>query len=183
MSIRCPPLYTLTGTVCYSDCPAGTIVSGSYVDACVSTVPCPLGTVDDVTGMTCTKVPPIGIEEKSGSCPTGYTEWVVDQCYIDCPPQFLENGTDCRKKIVVRRAADPWCSNFLYSVVGSECQVDWLVVFIVLGAIALFIWVVYMMSNSNKSGMVRIFQAGPKTGARTTVVEGGDTAVVDTIQT
>jgi hypothetical protein len=153
----------LTGTVCYSSCPPGTVVNASYDDACISTIACPLGTVQDVTGMTCTKVPPTGIIETSGACPTGYTEWVTDKCYIDCPPQFLENGTDCRKKIIVRQAVDPWCTSFFQTVVGSTCQTDWLTILLVAGAVMLFIWAVFVMSNISGKGTVSVFQStGPE---------------------
>ena len=194
IGIKCPAGYELVGTVCYSACPAGTEPSTSYDDACVSTIACPVGTVEDVTGMTCTKVPPTGIVETSGECATGYTEWVIGECYINCPPQFLENGTDCRKKIIVRRAAEPWCTSFFQTVVGSTCQTDWVTIALVSGGVLLIVWAVLVMSNTNASakGMVSVFQSsGGPSGTSKQVVgpakrqnggpQGGSNAEGETI--
>lgn len=140
-SATCPPNYELIGRTCYSICVSGTT---SYTDSpeyCVSTLPCPVGTVEDLSGLACTKVEPTGKEALVGSaCPDGYTEWTTDMCYINCPTYFYENGLDCRKRATLRRTTNASCSNFLYSVNDSgDCTLDpWYIVLLV-GAILLFL--------------------------------------------
>ena len=74
-------------------------------EICVSTLECPNGTVIDATGLACTKIAPVGIVEKGDICDITYTEWVPGYCYINCPSTFLENTTECRKPVYVRRTA------------------------------------------------------------------------------
>lgn len=120
MSSRCPHNYELIGNECYSNCPNGTEVLGTSDETCVSTLPCPTGTTADFTGLACTKVAPTGIVAKDTTCPTGYTEWTTDTCYINCTPYFLENGNECRRKIILRKIVAPgWTLPDILMYVGA----------------------------------------------------------------
>jgi hypothetical protein len=100
----CPHLYELRNGICYSLCPENYVPDPSYYEICVSILACPPGTVEDSNGLACTKVTPLGIVAKGESgCTSEYTEWLPNLCYINCPATFLENTTECRKKIYVRR--------------------------------------------------------------------------------
>lgn len=144
MTAICPVGYNVINGICYSSCPSGTSVLESYPDICVSTLPCPVGTTEDVTGLTCDKVPPTGVITKDTTCPTNYTEWTTGVCYLNCPSMFLDNGTDCRKKVIPRLSVEAWCSYPWQQIRGNACTTSswifWFLVFLV--ALAAFVIVV-----------------------------------------
>lgn len=147
-SAICPVGFTLSGRTCYSVCPSGTTAYDDYPEYCVSTLPCPIGTVEDLSGLACTKVEPVGVEPLVGSaCETGYTEWTANTCYINCPQYFNENGLDCRKRAVLRRVANPTCQNWFYVVDQyGQCSMDgWYVLLAVVLAF-LFIALLKLMT-------------------------------------
>lgn len=123
----CPINYTFVGGICYGACPAGMQANVTYADTCVQNTACPTGTIEDTTGLACTKTSPTGIQDKTTSCATGYTEWSTGKCYINCPTGlFFENGTECRRKTAPRPAAIAKCP-FPLSTAQSDgsCAVDW----------------------------------------------------------
>jgi len=111
--------------LCFSACPPDTLPLTSNPEYCVTLTPCQAGTLEDATGTACVKVAPLGITSlTSFSCPTGYTQWTPAECYINCNAFFLENATECKRKLIARRTAEPWCSSFLYSVQGTSCALN-----------------------------------------------------------
>lgn len=148
MTAICPSGYTLENGKCYTLCPNGTESSTMYPDYCISTVACQNGTIQDTTGLACTKVAPTGIIDKNTNCPTGYTEWTTGSCYINCNSYFLENGPDCRKRLLFRRTTEPYCDNYFQYVLGNNCKFDY-TRFLVCIVGALFLGVVYFQSMHN----------------------------------
>lgn len=123
---ECPLGYSLVQSTCLSDCPNGTQVVQTEPQICVSTVPCQVGTTADVSGLACLKVAPIGVTSATGgSCTAGYTEWAEDTCYVNCTSYFLENGTDCRRRVVTRLSEDPWCNGVFIELSNGRCIVSW----------------------------------------------------------
>lgn len=123
----CPLNTSFVVDACYPSCPNGTAGSTLYRSLCISTVPCPSGTTDDVTGLTCEKVvTDNGIVAKTeDTCDGGYTEWVTGFCYKDCPTTHLENGKDCKKKTVLRDQFTPMCSVWFTDFANGECNLDY----------------------------------------------------------
>jgi hypothetical protein len=174
----CPPGFTLTGRTCYSTCVSGTTAYADSPEYCVSTLPCPVGTIEDLSGLACTKVEPVGRQELSGtSCPEGYTEWTTDMCYINCPTYFYENGLDCRKRATLRRVASPTCNNwFLYVNDSGLCVLNPWYVLLVVGASLLFLVILRLIATW---GNQRIYVEKPAKSSTstsqlpTTIVVGG----------
>lgn len=143
---HCPYGYTLISGLCYSNCPANTIVLESNIDFCVGTQVCQTGTLADASGAACVKVPPVGVKAIVGdSCEAGYTEWTQGQCYINCNAFFLENATECRRKLYPRRVQDPWCTNWLYTVQNNNCVFNWTAFLLFIFGLLLAFFLIYII--------------------------------------
>jgi hypothetical protein len=147
MTARCPPSYKLSNGLCYSPCPTGTSELSADEDLCVSTIQCQAGTSADTTGLSCLKTSPSGIVTKVGStCTAGFTEWTPNTCYINCNSSFLENATECRRRVSLRKVTNAWCTSFFQKVNVSDCVYDYtriyLVVFTIL--LACFVGVLFL---------------------------------------
>ena len=163
---QCPHGYELNDGLCYSNCPVGTIVLDSNPDYCVATTPCQAGTIGDVTGTACTKVAPLGVQSlTSATCANGYTEWTAGTCYVNCNGFFLENATDCRRKLIPRRTTDPWCSSFLYTVQGSNCvlSISTLLLFLLGVFFCVFLFFVILARTAPSRGNGPMFAGGAAT--------------------
>jgi hypothetical protein len=148
MTARCPPSYKLSNGLCYSPCPTGTAELSADEDLCVSTIQCQAGTSADTTGLSCIKVAPTGIVTKVGSfCSTGYTEWTPNTCYLNCNANFLENATECRRRVTLRKVTNAWCTSFFQKVNVSDCVYDYTRIYLVVGTflLACFLGALFFM--------------------------------------
>jgi hypothetical protein len=58
----------------------------------------------------------------AGICPTGYTKWEANKCYIDCPLNYPDLGPSCLVPSLTRRYTSPTCGNLSYTPsLGSPC--------------------------------------------------------------
>ena len=146
--IQCQQGYTATNGVCYGTCPAGSQAPSSDASICVSTVPCQVGTVADISGLSCTKtdIVPKGNE----ACATGYTEWTQGMCYVNCNVYFVESGTFCAKKLSARTTSDAWCSSVFDRIQGNSCvfNVPLLIGFVLLCIVAL--WLLFVFFDATR---------------------------------
>lgn len=143
---NCPYGYSLISGLCYSNCPVNTVELESNIDFCVGTQICQVGTLPDASGAACVKVPPIGITSLTGdTCDPGYTEWTQGLCYVNCNAFFLENATECRRKLFPRRTTEPWCNNWLYTVQNNNCVFNWAAFLLLLFGIFVALFVLYIL--------------------------------------
>lgn len=146
MTAKCPSNYKLSNGQCYSPCPSGTSELSADEDLCVSTIACQAGTAADTTGLACLKTSPTGIVNKVGSsCSLGYTEWISNLCYINCNANFLENATECRRRVYLRKVTPAWCTSFFQKVHVSDCVYDYTKFYLVFGTIGLLGLLVYFV--------------------------------------
>jgi len=124
---------------CYCGCPTNTIVANEDPTKCYPIVGCtatPDLLSDPVFDLVCNKV---GVPIGTG-CAAGYTQWRTGYCYVDCPPQYLENGLTCIKKSVGRQLGVPRCRSSLMWYDGIECSYNPLAIFILFFISGFLIW-------------------------------------------
>ena len=138
--VQCSQGLVASNGTCYGPCPAASSVSTSDPSICVSTIPCQVGTIADISGLKCIKT---DILDKVGdTCPSGYTEWTANKCYIDCTPYFVESGTFCAKNLFVRQSEAGWCSSVFDMIQGNACVFNtWLFV----GILILFLFLLWFV--------------------------------------
>ena len=119
--------------MCYSDCPDYTEPANEDQSKCVPSETCASAVSnlwvsgfiplinDAIFSMVCNKV---SFTKPSGGCPTGYTEWRDEQCYVNCPPGMIENGLTCLRKPISRQSTMPICSNIFLWYSGNECSIN-----------------------------------------------------------
>ena len=147
-SVQCPQGQSPTNGVCYGTCPAGSQPGSSDPSICVSTVPCQVGTLNDISGLNCIKTDVV--PKGDVPCAVGYTEWTQGQCYINCNVYFVESGTFCAKQLSARTASEGWCSSFFDHVQGSMCSlnVPFLIVFVLLCVLG--IWLLFLFLDGTR---------------------------------
>lgn len=146
--IQCQQGFSPTNGTCYGTCPAGSLAGSSDPSICVSTVPCQVGTTADLSGLTCNKTDVVA--KGSSPCATGYTEWTVGQCYINCNVYFVESGTFCAKKLSARLTSEAWCSSFFDQIQGNSCSLNtpFLIIFVLLCVLTL--WLLFVFFDASR---------------------------------
>jgi len=122
MQPSCPTGTTILQdfNACGYPCENGTTVLARDDSFCVGTL-CPVTTPsmtkDPVDNSACWKA----YVAKTGlSCAAGYTEWIPDKCFIDCPTGFRENAQSCLIPTKRRRLAQLVCP-YLSVLTGDKC--------------------------------------------------------------
>lgn len=96
----------LNSVVCVNACPLGFIQSSEDETECVQDISCPeTFSVIANSNVECTK-PKITIVDGQ-NCPAGYEEWISNECYKNCPVNFISNGLTCMKQTVTRDGSTP----------------------------------------------------------------------------
>lgn len=153
--IVCPPGYAYDVSVekCMSQCPAGTEELTTDPNMCVSTVPCPPGTTQDaVEPNVCNKV---NQEVVGGACASGYSQWSVGVCSINCPAAYQESFTSCNKKTVLRKDAPPRCDSIFNTFSNGSCNAISVtaIILILVGLVAIvLLWRVTAASSACRVG-------------------------------
>lgn len=120
---------------------------------CVATTPCPLYTTQDlVSANICNKT---SFPATGGSCTSGYTEWLDNECFVNCPSLFVENGLSCVKRTYARDTELPSCSSW-YVMDGNTCVLGyggWLLITlaIFLAVFLLFLAWTYASSSAARN--------------------------------
>jgi len=87
---------------------------------------------------------------KSVSCPSGTTEWRTGYCYLDCPPNMVENGLSCLRRTAARLEVSPSCKNWLFWFDGTACVPNPFTFLILLSTFAAFILLATRQSSYSK---------------------------------
>lgn len=132
---------------CGYPCENGSLVYDLDDSYCVGFT-CPANMTKDVNdNSVCNKisVPKIGY-----SCDAGYTEWLPNKCFVDCPNGFRESGQSCIIPTRKRRIAQLICP-YLSVLVGKQCTAS-LAFFWVISIFTIFVvFLAYKLSVSTHS--------------------------------
>lgn len=130
---------------CLGQCINYTQEMNSDPYSCVSVISCPGGTTQDpVFENICNK---IATPPTNGTCPSGYSLWTPNNCYIDCTSLYQETGLTCLKKTVQKTISLPTCSNFFTIFNDGKCITNYSY-FITAGIFLFILFVLILMVNS-----------------------------------
>jgi hypothetical protein len=101
---------------------------------------------DPTFSIVCNKV---GIP-KTVSCPQGTTEWRAGSCYLDCPPNMVENGLSCLWRTTGRIQSTPSCKNWLFWFDGTTCVPNPFSFLLIVSTFAVFLYLATRHSRTVK---------------------------------
>lgn len=152
-NVSCLDGTTLIGTRCYYACPAGTVPLLTDPNYCVADITCPSETMlqDSVNQNLCLKV---SVAPTNGTCPSGYTKWSTNICYVDCPSYLTENGNTCGKRVTSRQSVSPQCGNsWFYDYVNGSCVVSFVgVLTFILIAVVIVVFLLAFLNSTRQCG-------------------------------